>query len=138
MRPKPLTPADYELIKSAQEIITKRYNYHRHVVGAALRTKKGTIVPAVHIEANVGRISVCAEAIAIGKAVTEGEHDFETIVAVCHPDPEDQDREIKVVSPCGMCRELIADYGTDIDVIFPLNNEIVKCNVLDLLPSKYV
>ncbi|WP_274650749.1 hypothetical protein [Paenibacillus humicola] len=64
----------------------------------------------------------------MAKQLPEGEHDFETIVAVCHPDPEDEDREIKVVSPCGMCRELIADYGADIDVIFPLNNEIVKCN----------
>jgi cytidine deaminase len=39
--------------------------------------------------------------------------------------------------PCGMCRELISDYGKNIDVIIPYNDKLVKCNVLELLPEKY-
>jgi cytidine deaminase len=66
---------------------------------------------AVHLEATVGRIAVCAEAIAIGMAATAGDTEIEMIVAV--------NRVGQVVSPCGMCRELIADYAPDAMVIVP-------------------
>lgn len=132
-----ITDDDRELIDRARDIITKRYKEGWHSIGSAIRTKSGKIITAVHIDANVGRIAVCAEAIAIGKAISEGHEDFDTIVAVAHPHPEDEDREIKVVSPCGMCRELISDYGEHVKVIYPKENGIGKCDVLDLLPYKY-
>jgi cytidine deaminase len=91
----------------------------------------------VHLEANVGRVAVCAEVVVIGKAISEGENEFDTIVAVRHPNPNEQNQEIKVVSPCGICRELISDYGADTKIIFSDNNEVKKCVVSDLLPYKF-
>lgn len=132
-----LSAEDHELINEAKRIIQLRYAYEKHHIGAAIRTKSGKIYSAVHLEAYIGRISVCAEAIVIGKAISEGDADFDTIVAVRHPDPDAAIQEITVVSPCGMCRELISDYGKDIKVIYPRANSLVKCDVLDLLPSKY-
>lgn len=132
-----LTPQDEELIRSAQEIITKCYEFERHHVGAALRTKTGEIFTAVHVEANVGRITVCAEAMVIGKAISEGYKDFDTIVAVRHPDPDAENREIKVVSPCGMCRELLSDYGNELRVILADAYGEFACNIDELLPLKY-
>lgn len=98
--------------------------------------ESGKIYSAVHIEANVGRISVCGEAAVIGKAISEGEKNFSTIVAVAHPHKDEDKEECWVVAPCGMCRELISDYS-DMDVIIPYNNELKKCEISELLPEKY-
>ncbi|MNN80282.1 Blasticidin-S deaminase [compost metagenome] len=73
----------------------------------------------------------------IGKAISEGYKDFDTIVAVRHPDPDNEDREIRVVSPCGMCRELISDYAGDCKVIVPVEEGLSKVNVAGLLPLRY-
>lgn len=132
-----LENGDFDLITKAEKVIEKNYKYGRHHIGSAVRTKSGKIFSAVHVEANVGRITVCAEAIAIGKAISEGEHEFETIVAVAHPHPHEKIDKCWIVSPCGMCRELISDYGKDTDVIISYNGELVKCNVMELLPEKY-
>src|SRR5215208_2120662 len=79
---------DQELIAAATEAISQRYRNNWQEVGAAMRTRDGRIVTGVNIDAYIGRIAVCAEAIAIGRAITEtGDHGIETIVAVRHPKP---------------------------------------------------
>ena len=106
----PLTEKDRELIAAATKAIESRYRNEWQEVGAALRTRDGRIVTGVNIDAYVGRGAVCAEAIAIGRAITEtGDKGIETIVAVRHPKPGEPGG-IAVVSPCGTCRELIHDY----------------------------
>ena len=120
---------DRELIEAAQEILRKRYKKDRHGVGAALRTRSGKRFSAVCVEAYVGRISVCAEAIAIGMAAAEGDTEIDTIVAV--------NWEGKVVSPCGMCRELISDYAPDAMVIVPDGDGESLVPVGELLPNKF-
>ncbi len=92
-------------------------------------TCSGQLFSAVHLEATVGRIAVCAEAVAIGMAATAGDTEIEMIVAV--------NRFGQVVSPCGMCRELIADYAPDARVIVPGETEPVLVAIRDLLPNKY-
>lgn len=124
-----MTEDDERLIASARKIIAERYREGFHHIGAALRTKSGKEYAAVHLDAYVGRIAVCAEAIAIGMAAADGDTEIETIVAV--------NRLGKVVSPCGMCRELICDYSPHAKVIVQGENghELVK--VAELLPRKY-
>ena len=133
----PLQESDYTLIEAARGMIKALYEEDKHHVGAALKTKSGRIVAAVHMEAYVGRITVCAEAVAIGKAISEGEKEFDTIVAVKHPYSDEINRELKVVSPCGMCRELISDYAEDCFVIIEVDGETVKTRISELLPLKY-
>jgi cytidine deaminase len=116
---------DKILIEEARCIIFKRFKEDYHHVGAALRTKSGKIFSAVHLEAYVGRVAVCAEAIAIGMAAAEGDTEIETIVAV--------DRQGRVVPPCGMCRELISDYALGCKVIITEESTTIK----ELLPRKY-
>jgi cytidine deaminase len=130
-----LTPQDYELIEQAKAVIARLYRADHHHVGAALRTSTGRIITAVHIEANVGRITVCAEAMAIGKAISEGEQTFEVIVAVRRDDTDPN--LFYVVSPCGMCRELINDYMPESTVLCVEEGELKKVAVSDLLPGKY-
>ncbi len=125
----PLEKIDEKLIKQASSIIKERYKEGFHHVGAALRTKSGKEFSAVHLEAYVGRIAVCAEAIAIGMAAAEGDTKIETIVAV--------NSQGEVVSPCGMCRELISDYSPNAKVIIKENNNYEAVAVCELLPMKY-
>lgn len=117
---------DEKLIEEASRIISKRFRENYHHVGAALRTKSGKIFSAVRLEAYVGRVSVCAEAIAIGMATAEGDTDIETIVAV--------NRQGRVVPPCGICRELISDYAPSSKVIISQGQ---KLTIDKLLPRKY-
>lgn len=132
-----ITNEDIQLINNAKKTIKELYKEGKHHVGAAIRTRSGKIYSAVHLEAYIGRVSVCAEAVVLGKAISEGECDFDTIVAVRHPDLSEEAQEIEVVSPCGMCRELISDYGPEINVILKKDNQYIKVKVSELLPEKY-
>jgi cytidine deaminase len=133
-----LSNKDEELIAIATEAISVRYRNKWQEVGAAMRTRDGRIVTGVNIDAYIGRIAVCAEAIAIGRAITEsGDHGIETIVAVRHPKP-DEPGKIAVVSPCGICRELIHDYDANARVIVPDSGREPKVVTIgELLPNKY-
>ena len=82
-------------------------------------------------------MQVCAEAVALGRAILEGDGSVTTAVAVRHPKPEEADRDIAVVSPCGACRELITDYAPDALVIVPGPVGLMKLPVRALLVSPY-
>ncbi len=133
----PLTVEDKQLVQAAKDTISKYYKHKKHHVAAALRTKSGKIFVAVHLETNVGRVAICAEAIAIGSAISEGENEFDTIVAVKHPNLREKGKEIRIVSPCGACRELISDYGTNTKVILSDDGKLKKYVISDLLPYKF-
>jgi cytidine deaminase len=133
-----LSQRDHELIAAASEAIKRRYRNDWQEVGAALRTRDGRIFTGVNLDAYLGRMAVCAEAVALGRAVTEiGETGIDTIVAVRHPEPLESDQEIVVVSPCGSCRELIWDYDRNARVIVPGANGPVIAPITELLPNKY-
>jgi cytidine deaminase len=121
----------HELIEAARAILRLRFKQGYHEVGAALRTKRGRVFSAVHLEAYVGRIAICAEGIAIGMAEAAGDTDVEAIVAV--------DRHGNVASPCGMCRELISDYSPEALVSVPsaADGQPVAVRVGELLPRKF-
>ncbi len=137
-RPAKLTKADEALIAAAQAAIKSRYRYDWQEVGAALRTRTGKIYTGVNLDAYLGRMAVCAEAVALGRAVIEfGNEGIETIVAVRHPPPEQEDQSLQVVSPCGACRELIFDYDRDARVIVPSGRTPAVVAIGDLLPNKY-
>jgi cytidine deaminase len=136
-KPGALSEADRKLIEAASEAIRKRYRYDWQEVGAALRMRSGKIFTGVSLDAYLGRMAVCAEAVALGQAVTEGETGIDTIVAVRHPAPDENGRGIAVVSPCGACRELISDYDRDARTIVPGPNGPQSVRIAELLPNKY-
>ena len=59
-----MSDADHELIAAANDVLARHYRPHWHTVAAAIRSKDGRIWTGVHIGATVGRLSVCAEAVA--------------------------------------------------------------------------
>ena len=120
---------DSELIEAARDIIRKRFAEGRHHIGVALRTRSGAVFTGVHLEAYIGRVAVCGEAIAQCAAATAGDTEIDTIVAV---------NELgTVVSPCGICRELISDYSPTAKVILPHGTGYEIISIGDLLPRKY-
>jgi cytidine deaminase len=133
-----LTARDLELIEAASDAIRRRYRNDWQEVGAALRTRSGGIFAGVNLDAYLGRMAVCAEAVALGRAVVDiGETGIDTIVAVRHPRPSEQDQSITVVSPCGACRELIWDYDRNARVIVPGEPGPTIVTIGELLPNKY-
>ncbi len=139
MKPRPkLKAADKKLIAAARAAIKSRYRDDWQEVGAALRTRSGKIFTGVNLDAYLGRMAVCAEAVALGRALVElGDAGIDTIVAVRHPPPSDKDQDIKVVSPCGACRELIFDYDAKARVIVPNGTAPAAVPITELLPNKY-
>jgi cytidine deaminase len=133
-----LSAADRALVEAASDAIRKRYRYDWQEVGAALRTRSGKVFTGVSLDAYLGRMAICAEAVALGQAITiAGETGIEMIVAVRHPPPEEKDRPIAVVSPCGACRELIWDYDRNARVIVPGGNGPESVGIGELIPNKY-
>jgi cytidine deaminase len=131
---EPLAAADHELIAAARAVMRQHYRPGWHTVAAALRDGSGRIWTGLHLGATVGRMDVCAEVVALGRVMLEGDGRVLTAVAVRHPKPEEAEREIAVVPPCGACRELLLDYAPEARVILP---GLVKMPVRALLPVPY-
>jgi cytidine deaminase len=133
-----LSELDVELIETARAAIRRRYRGDWQEVGAALRTRNGVVFTGVNLDAYLGRMAVCAEAVALGRLITDlGEAGIETIVSVRHPKPMESNQTIEVVSPCGSCRELIWDYDRNARVIVPGKNGPTVASIGELLPNKY-
>ena len=103
--------------------------YSKYQVGAALRTKTGRVFTGVNIENAAYPHTMCAERVAIFKAVSEGEHEFEVIAVVTDNGG----------SPCGGCRQVLAEFGLDtIVLIVNGKGELLKeMTVKDLLPEAF-
>ena len=137
-RPAKLGTAEQELIAAAKAAIKQRYRDDWQEVGAALRTRSGKIFTGVNLDAYLGRMAVCAEAVALGRAVVDlGDDGIDLIVAVRHPPPQEKDQTVAVVSPCGACRELIFDYDRNARVIVPSGKSPAVVPIAELLPNKY-
>lgn len=133
----PLSAEDEALVEAARAVLRQHYRPFWHMVGAAMRGQDGRVWTGIHLGATVGRLSVCAEAVALGRAILEGDGTVHTAVAVRHPKPEETVREIAVVPPCGACREMLLDHFPDSRVILPGPDGLVTLPVRALLPVPY-
>jgi cytidine deaminase len=132
-----LTEADLALVESARQVLAAHYKPFWHMVAAALRGRDGRIWTGIHLGATVGRMQVCAEAIALGRAVLEGDGTVQCAVAVRHPKPHEDCQDLAVVPPCGACREMLTDFDPAADVIVPRGGELRRMKLRLLLPLPY-
>jgi cytidine deaminase len=133
----PITADDKALIDAAKTLIEQRYLENRHHIASAVRGASGRIYTGLHLDTYVGRASVCAEAVALGQAMAGGEKGIAAIVSVRHPRPREKHQDCKVVSPCGICREMLTDFAPGAAVIILRDETHVRMPVEDLLPAKY-
>lgn len=133
----PLDAADHLLIEAARAVLLRHYRPFWHTVSAAIRSRDGRIWTGIHLGATVGRLSICAEAVALGRVVMDGDATVECVVALRHPKPDEAIQEIAVVSPCGACRENLTDYDPAATVILHGPHGLHKLPVRTLLPAPY-
>ena len=98
------------------------------------------IYTAVNLNARyVGRVDVCAEAVALGMAVSAGEKGLEAVVAVQRGTRASRSPRGRIVPPCGVCREMFNDYAPKMTVLLPgPNGAVVRRRAEELLPERYV
>jgi cytidine deaminase len=119
------------LIDLANEARRRAYApYSNYPVGAALRTKSGRLYTGVNIENAAYPHTMCAERVAMFKAVSEGETEFEVIAVVTNNGG----------SPCGGCRQVMAEFGLDTLVLIADGQGKLQkvMTVSELLPEAFI
>ena len=125
------------MLAQARTLISARYAENRHQIAAAVLSSDGQIFTGLHSEAMVGRASVCAEAVALAKAREAGATSISLALAVRHPKPSETDKRVVLVPPCGLCRELLLDYGAHAQAALEVEGEIQLVPLSEMLPHKY-
>ena len=123
---------DYEAVvaaaKQSRENAHAAYSNFR--VGAALRATSGRIFGGCNVENATYGLTVCAERIAIFKAISEGERGFDVIAVVTDSD--------SLTPPCGACRQLIWVFCGDVPVILAnLKGKTETIAMRDLFPKPF-
>jgi cytidine deaminase len=104
--------------------------YSRFKVGAAVLTKSGRIVTGCNIENASYGLTICAERVAIFKAVSEGETTFTKIAVVTDTD--------ELTPPCGACRQIIWEFCGDVPVIMSnLKKQTDREQMSQILPRAF-
>jgi cytidine deaminase len=119
-----------QLIAAAQDAQQWAYApYSNYAVGAALLTTSGKIYDGVNVENAAYPVSMCAERVAVFKAVSEGEREFSAIAVATENGG----------SPCGSCRQVLAEFGLDtiVLVVDAQGHLIQETTVGELLPGAF-
>jgi len=117
-----------ELIRKARQAQKRAYApYSQYAVGAALLTKSGRIFDGVNVENAVYPLTLCAERVAVFKAVSEGEKQFEAIAVVTRNGG----------TPCGSCRQVLREFGLDTIVLIAdeTGKLLQETTLVQLLPD---
>ncbi len=118
------------LIRSAIEATQNAYiPYSHYPVGAALRARDGSLYLGCNIENASYPVTICAERVALVKAVSEGQRQFEAIAVVTSNGG----------SPCGMCRQMLYEFAPDLRVFLArMDGTLVYDGLLsELLPRGF-
>jgi cytidine deaminase len=120
-----------KLIESAKNVREKAYApFSEFKVGAAVETKAGKIYTGCNVESASYGLTVCAERVAIWKAVSEGEKEFTTIAVVADTE--------ELTPPCGVCRQIIWEFCGDVPVTFSnLKGKVETVQMKELLPRAF-
>ncbi|MCL4538671.1 MAG: cytidine deaminase [Bacteroidetes bacterium] len=126
-----MTTSESALITAAREARNKSKAKFSHFrVGAALEARNGDIYSAFNVESSSYGLSMCAERIAVWKAITAGESEFSRIAIVS--DAED------FCTPCGACRQVLYELAGDIRVYMTDSKGNLKAEMLSsLLPDAF-
>ena len=120
-----------QLIEAAKHVREQAYApFSNFRVGAAVRTKSGKIYTGCNVESASYGLTVCAERIAIWKAVSEGEREFECVAVVTDTE--------ELTPPCGTCRQIIWEFCGDVPVTFSnLKGKTETVMMKEILPRAF-
>ena len=110
--------------------------YSKYKVGAALLTEDGKVFKGCNVECSSYGMTICAERVALVKAVSEGYTRFSKIAIV-----GGNEDELVYTTPCGACRQFLNDFGQDIEVILGYKEDdkllTKEYKLADLLPESF-
>ncbi len=121
-----------ELIETAKQArLQSIAPFSSFFVGAALKTRDGKVYTGCNVESASYGLTVCAERVAIWKALSEGERDFTELAIVADTET--------LTPPCGTCRQIIHEFcGDEATVILAnLHGETETCKMKELLPRAF-
>ena len=120
-----------KLIDKAIDMMNYSYApYSGFKVGAALLCKDGSVYGGCNVEGSSHGNTICAERTALVKAVSEGKKEFEAIAVSASSDD--------FCTPCGICRQMLADFGLDLIVLCcNQKGEFIEKRLYDLLPMAF-
>ena len=123
--------SDSELLTAARRARRRaRADFSRFKVGAALETADGTIVTGCNIENATYGLTICAERVAMFKALSEGHRVFTRIAIVADTEAP--------TPPCGACRQILWEFAGDIEVILANTlRETARHRLGELLPHPF-
>lgn len=99
-------------------------------VGAALETTDGKIITGCNVENATYGLTICAERVAVVKAISEGLRQFRRIAIVADTEAP--------TPPCGACRQILWEFGGDLEVILGnLTSQTASYQLKDLLPLPF-
>ena len=113
--------------KEARKFSQAKYSNFK--VGAALLTNNDEIYSGCNVESSSYSLTICAERVALTKALSEGITEFKAIAIAA--------RDGEFCPPCGACRQLLFDYAPDIDVILTNGKDIKSYKLKELLPVAF-
>ena len=118
-----------ELIEKARMAAINTYSpYSKFPVGAAVITKDGTVFRGTNIENASSPAGICAEQVALACAVANGKHTIKAIAIYANTDS---------ISPCGICRQFISEFGSDTVIVFRNEGKILQKTIQELLPYAF-
>jgi cytidine deaminase len=120
-----------ELITAARKVRENAYApFSKFHVGAALRARSRKIYRGCNVENATYGLTVCAERVAVWKAISEGERDFDVIAIVADTE--------KLTPPCGACRQILWEFCGDIEVILAnLRGKVETYRLAELFPKPF-
>ncbi len=124
--------AEYEALIAAAKKSRKNAHakFSNFYVGAALRTTSGKIFGGCNVENATYGLTVCAERVALFKAISEGERHFNAIAVVTDTE--------NLTPPCGACRQLIWEFCGDVPVILAnLHGKTEAISMRELFPKPF-
>ena len=119
-----------QLVKAAKQARNfSQAKYSNFPVGAALLSDDGQVFSGCNVESSSYSMTICAERVALTKALSEGTTKFKAI-AIAAKDGD-------FCPPCGACRQLLYDYAPNIDIILTDGKNIKSYKLADLLPLAF-
>ena len=104
--------------------------FSKFLVGAALQTDEGKVFTGCNVESASYGLTVCAERVAIWKALSEGERDFARLVIVADTE--------QLTPPCGTCRQIIWEFCKHATIVLAnLQGQKEELDIADLLPRAF-
>jgi len=127
-----LTEGQKDLVAAARAAAARAYvPYSRFSVGAAVLGGSGRVHVGCNVENSSYPVGLCAERNAVGTAVAEGESHVLAIAVASGQDG------VATLTPCGMCRQFLSEFGAALVVIFPVDGVWRATPISELLPSAF-